>query len=270
MDIKRELEKYNIAPDPLKDQFFLIDAEVIKKMIASADLKKSDVVLEIGAGTGALTQELVKKVRRVIAFEVDERFKPFLSKLPKNVEVRYENAWNYVQLKGKYLKKKEYNKVVSNLPYSFAEQFLHNLTFLKYDRVILLVPAKFVGKIETNGIFKSFFKAGVLFEVPKTSFYPTPGTTSLVINLIKQKDPLEEKNLGRFLRQYLYQHESQLIKNSLREGLIRYQSLTNTKNLTKNEARKIINKKKIPQTLLDQPPLKSEIYDLVEQAFKEK
>lgn len=116
-----DLKKYNIIPDPLKDQFFLMDETVIKKTVDFADLKKSDTVLEVGAGTGNLTSELAKKAGRVIAFEIDTKFKPFLSKLPKNVEVHYENAWEYIQLHGKWKKKKEYNKVVSNLPYSFVE-----------------------------------------------------------------------------------------------------------------------------------------------------
>ena len=87
-------------------------------MIDSADLDKNDVVLEIGAGTGNLTKKIAKRAGRVIAFEIDKKFKPFLSRLPKNSKVHYENAWKYVQLHGKFKKKKEYNKVVANLPYS--------------------------------------------------------------------------------------------------------------------------------------------------------
>ncbi len=87
MDIQKELSKYKIKPDPLKDQFFLADEEIIRKLVESAELEKKDVVLEVGAGTGYLTREIAKRAKKVIAFEIDKRFKPFLSKLPKNVDV---------------------------------------------------------------------------------------------------------------------------------------------------------------------------------------
>jgi len=267
MNIQKQLEKAKIIPDPLRDQFFLTDEEIIKKTVELADVSRGDTVLEIGAGTGNLTGELARKARRVIAFEIDEKFKPFLSKLPKNVEVHYENAWKYVQMHGKWRKKKEYNKVVSNLPYSFIEPFLHNLTFLDYDKVIILVPKRFLKKTGKWGIFGSFFKPEVLLEVPKEKFYPIPRTDSILVDLVKLPDPSEIKNLGRFLRQCMYQHEDQLVKNSLMEGLINYNWTIYSKRLTKNEARGIVAGKGIDQKLLDQHPNNSEIYELVEEKF---
>jgi 16S rRNA (adenine1518-N6/adenine1519-N6)-dimethyltransferase len=236
-------------------------------MISAGELKKTDMVLEIGAGPGNLTEEIAKKSGKVIAFEIDERFKPFLSVLPKNVEVHYENAWDYVQMHGKFRHKKTYNKVISNPPYSFIEPFLHNLTFLDYDKVILLVPDRFMKKTEKWGVFGAFFKPKVLMEVPKESFYPVPKTNSYIIDLIKLPDPVDSKNLGRFLRQYLYQHEGQLVKNSLMEGLIKYQKIIFNRLITKNEARKTISEKDIPEKLLETKPDKAEIYEMVEEKF---
>ena len=259
MDVQKELEKFNIKPDPLKDQFFLEDEEFLKQIVEFADLNKSDVVLDAGAGTGRFSLRMAMKVKHV--------FIPFLSKLPENVEVHYEDAWEYVQLHGKFRKKKEYNKVVANLPYSFIEPFLHNLTFLEYDKVILLIPVKLLNKIDNHGIFGSFFKTKVLIEVPKEKFYPIPRTNSVVIDLVKLPDPLKTKNLGLFMRQYIYQHEGQLVKNSLMEGLIKYTKLVYSKKLTKNEARKIIVQSGISEKLLKIPPNNSDIYDLVADKF---
>ena len=72
-------------PDPLRDQFFLTDEKILEKIVGFASIKKTDIVLEVGAGTGNLTEELAKKAKRIITFEIDNRFKPFLEKLPKNV-----------------------------------------------------------------------------------------------------------------------------------------------------------------------------------------
>lgn len=264
---KNDITNLKIKLNPLKDQFFLTDEGVIQKIIEFSDLKKTDVVLEIGAGVGNLTKEIAKKSGRVIAFEIDERFKPYLSKLPKNVEVHWENAWDFVQMHGKWRKKKEYNKVVSNPPYSFIEPFVHNLTFLDYDKVILLVPNRFLKQTQKWDIFGSFFKAEVLLEVPKESFYPVPKTNSSVINLVKLPDPLESKDLGLFLRQYTYKHEGQLVKNSLMEGLIKYNKSVFSKDITKNEAREIISQKKLPKDLLEEKPATSKIYELIGENF---
>lgn len=269
MDIPKELKKHKILPDAFCDQFFLTDEKILSKIVDFAELNLDDTVLEIGAGVGNLTSLLAENAGRVIAFEIDKRYKPFLDKLLGNVEMHYENAWEYIQLHGKYRKKKEYNKVVSNLPYSFTEQFLHNLTFLEYDKAILLIPIKMVSKINTNPVFASFFKCGVLLKVPKESFYPIPKTNSAVIELIKLPDPLESRNIGLFLRQYMYQREDKLVKNSLMEGLIDYIKLTKGVALTKNTARKMIADAKIPTELLEKHPGTKEVYDLVGENFKD-
>jgi len=266
MDTKKQL-RYP-APDPLKDQFFLTDEETIKRIVGFAQLHRNDVVLEVGAGTGNLTKEIAKKADKVITFEIDNRFKPFLRQLPKNVEVYFESAWNYVQLRGKFRKRKEYNKIVSNPPYSFVEPFLHNLTFLEYDKVILLVPLRFLKKSAKWGIFSSFFKVKVLLEVSKEKFYPVPKTDSIVIDLIKLPDPVQTKNPGLFLRQYIYQHENQLVKNSLMEGVIRYKKSVHSKKVTKNEARKIVAEAGISTDLLEKRPDTSVTYEEVQNKFE--
>jgi len=260
MEIKKILTKANIKPDPLKDQFFLKDKKIIEKMIKLANLNKKDVVLEIGAGVGNLTKEIAKKVNRVIAFEIDSRFEKILSNLPQNVEVHFENAWSFVQLKGKFKKKRNFNKIVASLPYSLCEPLLHNLTFLEYEKAILLIPAKFVKTIKTNPIFASFFKINKKTKVEKTSFYPSPKTNSCIVDLAKLPDPIKEKNLALFLKQYLYQHEKQKVKNSLREGLIKFARLVYKKQLTKNQARTIINQINIEKELLKNPPNNARVY----------
>lgn len=267
MNIQNILEKAKIMPDPLRDQFFLIDKHVIKQIVNLADLNNKDVVLEIGAGTGNLIKELAKKAGRVISFEIDDRFKPLLSDLPDNVNLRFKDAWKYVQLDGKSWKKREYNKIVANLPFSFAEKFLHNLTFLIYEKCILLIPKGLAKKIESNPVFGSFFKVEEKLEVAKNKFFPRPRTNSVVINLIKLPNPITTKNLSLFLKQYMYQNEQIKAKNSLREGLIKFVWLTQQKRLTKNEAREILEASKIDKDLLERQPDNPEIYNEVSKKF---
>jgi 16S rRNA A1518/A1519 N6-dimethyltransferase RsmA/KsgA/DIM1 with predicted DNA glycosylase/AP lyase activity len=103
--------------------------------------------------------------------------------------------------------------------------------------------------------------------VDKLKFYPMPKTNSVVIDLIKLPDPIENKNLGLFLRQYMYQHEGQLVKNSLMEGLIKYARFVYSKKVTKNQAREIVAKSQIPKELLEKQPDNPEIYKLAEGKF---
>lgn len=269
MDVKKLLISSDIIPDPLQDQFFLQDNTTIKKIVSLAELKQNDVVLEVGAGVGNLTKELAKFAGKVITFEKDIRFAKILSTLPKNVEVRLKDAWDFIQLHGKFKKKKEYNKIVSNLPYSFAEQFLHNLTFLEYDKTILMIPLGFVENITSNSIFGSFFIPEIKLTISKQAFYPIPKTSSAVIDLRHLPDPIENQNLALFLRQYIYQHESQKTKNSLREGIIKFAWLTKKSKVTKNQAKKILAESKISAELLENPPTNPDIYSQITEKFSE-
>ena len=267
MDIKAKIESKKFVPQPLKDQFFLVDEKIIDDLIKFGEVNNADTVLEIGAGFGNVTKEIARSAKKVIAFEIDKRFKPYLDSLPNNVDLHFEDAWDYVQLHGKFEKRRVFNKIISNLPYSFCEKLLHNLTFLEYEKVVLLVPLKFVNTIKENGIFSSFFECVLLETVSRNSFFPVPKTNSALIDLRKLKDPLKEKNLPLFLRQYIYQHEDAKVKNSLREGLIVYSRLVNNKDLTKNEARKIIAGTKLKNELLDQAPNSFEIYNEISLKF---
>ncbi len=266
MDIRMVLEKHNFVPDKLKDQFLLTDETVAQKMAAYAQLKETDVVLEVGAGTGILTRELAKKAERVIVFEIDTRFKPFLDNLSENVEVRYEDAWDYVQLHGKWWKKKEYNKVVANLPYSFVEKFLHNLTFWEYEKAILMIPLKMTATIQKNPVFSSFFTLEVKEIVSKEKYYPIPRTNSAIIDLIHLPNMIETKNLGFFLRQYMYQHEDQLVKNSLREGIILFTQKARGMFMSKKQATTFVEESGITPILCERTP-GEEIYEEVSNKF---
>ncbi|NOY14914.1 MAG: hypothetical protein GXP43_01725 [bacterium] len=268
MDVQRILEKHDLKPNPSLDQFFMKDEEIINLTVESAKLNKKDTVLEIGSGIGNLTKALARQAGKVIAFEVDHRFKPILKGLPPNVEMHYASAVKYFQLRGKFLKKAKFNKVVSNLPYSLLEPLLHNLTFLLYDKVILLIPLKAVKTIQQKPIFSCFFVPKIIATVPKAKFYPQPKTNSAVIDLIRREDPIKTKDLGLFLRWCLYQHEGQLAKNSLMFGLIKWHKIIYGRQITKNQARQIIQKAKINPQLLNSKPESRQIYDAVKEKFK--
>ncbi len=94
---------YNIKPVRSKGQNFLVNEEIYDKIVEAADLHEDDVVLEVGPGLGFLTSKLAKKVKRVIAVELDDKLAEVLqtglkAQGVKNVEVRNQNILDTVIL----------------------------------------------------------------------------------------------------------------------------------------------------------------------------
>ena len=154
------LEKENIKLNSFLDQHFLIDEKIIDELIKSAQLTKEDIVIEIGAGTGNITKALAENVKKVIALELDERFKPILQALPANVEIRYEDGIEFLKknLIGK--------KIIANVPYQLSEPLLRLLcTAHHIECICLVVPKSFAENILKHSIFSSFFDVKVMHEV---------------------------------------------------------------------------------------------------------
>jgi len=73
-------DKYGFIPQKKLGQNFLIDPGIVNRIIKALKLNKKDTVLEIGAGTGVLTEKLIPLVKKVIAIEIDEKLCQLLEK----------------------------------------------------------------------------------------------------------------------------------------------------------------------------------------------
>jgi 16S rRNA (adenine1518-N6/adenine1519-N6)-dimethyltransferase len=94
MNPRELLEQHPLLPKKSLGQNFLHDPNVVEKIVASAKLTTDDIVLEIGTGTGTLTEVLAREAKRVITVEMDERLRPILeTRLApySNVEVIYQD-----------------------------------------------------------------------------------------------------------------------------------------------------------------------------------
>ena len=157
--------RYGVKPSRSKGQNFLVDEAIYDKMVAASDLNADDVILEVGPGFGFLTERLAKKVKRVIAIELDEKLALVLKERlanqgVNNVVVRNEDileisnsqypiANNTLDKGLRGLSTRENNKinssdtlrvtryalrgykVVANLPYNITSRFLRK--FLSDD-----------------------------------------------------------------------------------------------------------------------------------------
>lgn len=224
-----------------KGQHLLIDREVLEKEIEAADLKEEDSVLEVGAGSGVLTEELAKRAGRVLAFEIDERFREQLDKLKsKNLRIIFGDALKYSW--------KGYNKIVSNIPYFLSEQIIMKAIESDTKNLVLIVGEEFKNKViegdeKIGVIINLFFKMKPLGIVKGESFLPKTKTNSWIIRLTRKS---EEKD--KILRKIVMKKAK--VKNAIIFSLVEFGQ-------TKNKAREIIKTLGISQQVLDKPIQKS-------------
>jgi len=196
---KTLIKKYRLRCKKSYGQNFLVDDFIQQKIIDCASLNKDDIVLEIGAGLGALTLPLAKRVKEVIAIESDKRLFDVLSvilKGNKNVELICQDALNfdYTSLKKPY-------KVVSNLPYSISTQIMIKLLGYngKITEMILMFQKEFAERINASHGTRNYGFLSIIaqyhtdidicFSVKKDSFFPMPKVDSSVIKLSFLKRP---------------------------------------------------------------------------------
>ena len=97
MNPKQLLEQHGLLPKKSLGQNFMHDPNALEKIVATAALMPDDTVIEIGPGTGALTEHLAKAARHVFAIEIDERLAPIL-------EARFADTPNVYFVFGDVLK----------------------------------------------------------------------------------------------------------------------------------------------------------------------
>lgn len=197
-------------------QHFLADRNIIAKIIEAAELHEDDNILEIGPGRGAITLEMVKKVRLVKAIEVDEELADKLPTLPNLQVVRQDflklnlaQALQTDALSANGTPKKW--KVVANLPYYITTPIIEKLLIdgsPYIDRMIIMIQKEVADRIQSlacrDSSALSYFvgyyaKAKTLFNVKPGSFNPPPKVDSSVMALNIYPTPPVEAPVKLFL-----------------------------------------------------------------------
>lgn len=250
--------------DQRLDQNFLISKKAIDDLVNVSQIKKTDIVLEIGLGLGFLTEALALKAKKVIAVEIDERFKPFLKKLPKNVQVIYGDIYRLLCNKDFILKIGKIDKIVSNPPYSKIENIFHPLQKRSWYQgdLFFIAPLSLVNKINKNPIFSAYFQAILIKKLSKKFFYPPPKTSSGIIHFKRLPPPEKTGRIDIYLRRFLYERESWKLKNALREGIVCAFKIFQNQFVSKNQAREIIK-----QMAIEQEELEKQVYHIKKESY---
>lgn len=201
------LQRQGLRPRKHLGQNFLRDRTFLRKILDAADLQPSDSVLEIGAGTGALTREIAASAGRLVAIELDDALVALLTAefaAVPSVSVRHGNALDFDPcdaFSGPY-------KLLGNIPYYITGPILrHYLESPCVPSVIVLMVQREVaermaaapGELSLLGVSVQFYAhPQIVARVPRGAFYPPPKVESAIVRLTPHPPPVPPERRDRF------------------------------------------------------------------------
>lgn len=214
--IKRILARHGFSFSKALGQNFLIDGSVCPAMAKCLNAGSDTGVIEIGPGVGVLTKELCAVAGKVVAVELDKRLLPVLAETLAHCDnLEVVNA-DIMKLDVGDLIKEHFDgfksvKVCANLPYYITSPVIMKLleSGLDIDEIVVMVQKeagmRLCAEVGTRlsgavTVAVSYYAdSEVLFEVPRTGFYPSPKVDSVVIRLkLKKKKDIDLKDEKKF------------------------------------------------------------------------
>lgn len=215
-------------------QNFIIDRNIIEKIILASQIDSETLVIEIGPGAGSLTVELAQHAKQILCYEIDTALKPVLEdnlKLYNNVDVIYSDFLKSSPLVD--IKKYQYNKlyVIGNLPYYITTPIIMKIVedHLPVDKLVIMVQKevgdRFRAKPGTRdyGSFTVFldyyFDVHKLLDVSRNVFLPKPNVDSIVVEFTRKKEQLpllDDAFFFQFVRD-CFKQKRKTLRNNLKK-----------------------------------------------------
>lgn len=232
------IKQYQFVFQKKYGQNFLIDANILEKIIRLSEITKDDCVIEIGPGIGTMTQYLAESAGKVIAIEIDRHLIPILEetlKEYKNVTIMNEDVLK-VDIKKIVEEKNNGNpiKVVANLPYYITTPIVMGLfeSGVPLQDITIMVQKEVAERMQVGPGSKDYgalslavqyyARPEVLLQVPGTCFMPRPAVGSAVIRLKRYEKPpvtaQDDKKMFAVIRAAFGQRRKTL-SNALSGGL---------------------------------------------------
>lgn len=200
------LERYGVQPQKRWGQNFLIDGNILSKIVHAAELTPDDIVLEIGPGLGVLTRALAERARAVVAVEKDPRLVAALKQTVadlSNVRVIHGDALHvsFETLLAEHPPSAT-RKAVSNLPYSISKPLLQRLIASRslFSRMVLTMQKEVAERLTAapgtkaygalSAITQAWMQVEIVSLIPPRCFYPAPEVASAIVRLIPHPAPL--------------------------------------------------------------------------------
>ena len=234
-ELRQFLVELGANPKKALSQNFLIDGNIIRKIVKTVEIQPNDVILEIGPGPGSLTEALLETGATVLAVEKDNVMAQALERLksPTNhLEVFSADIMEFPvedTLK-KYLSKGSKAKVIANLPYHLTTPILANLVtkFHCFSHLVVMVQDEVARRFTSAPnrreyssftVFLNFYShPRYAFQVSKHCFYPEPSVESAVV-VLDLKEPPQVSNIEEFFKmtRTAFEHRRKMLRGSLRE-----------------------------------------------------
>lgn len=191
----------NVKAARSRSQYFLIDDAVVARLVEYAGVERGDVVLEIGAGGGSITEKLANKAKKVYAVEKDKA-------LCETLRAQYENTKSKAEVNVKVIEGDimkielpEFDKVVANIPFSLSSPITYKLLLHSagFGLAVLLYQKEFAQKMiakpgsslygRLSVITQALADIEILEFVHRDAFYPSPPVKTAMVRL-KEKEGL--------------------------------------------------------------------------------
>jgi 16S rRNA (adenine1518-N6/adenine1519-N6)-dimethyltransferase len=227
-EVRRLLSAHRLAPRRSSGQNFVVDPNTVRRIVAAADLRPDDVVLEIGPGLGSLTLVLAEVVERVVAVEIDAGLVSALDEVVGDlpgVEVVHADALRTdlgALVAGPA-------RLVANLPYNVATPLVMRALDTPEIVDLFVMVQREVGERWVAGPgdrsraavsvkIEARAQARIVMAIPRTVFYPTPNVDSVMVRLTRRDDAPAGAELDRFvaLVDRAFAQRRKTLRNTLR------------------------------------------------------
>lgn len=211
------MNQFGINTKKSLGQNFLTDINILKNIVAAGDVQKTDNVVEIGPGIGALTEQLARAAKQVVAFEIDDRLIPVLdhTMAPYDNVTIVHNDILKVDLEKEFAKQfvdvTAPLKLVANLPYYITTPILMQVlqSGIHFDNIVVMMQKEVADRLSAEPGTKDYgsltlavqyrMNAKLAFTVSRTAFVPNPNVDSAIISLTPREplaiQPRDEKRL---------------------------------------------------------------------------
>lgn len=231
-DVRSLLKRHHLDPHKGLGQNFLVNWEILRKIVNAAEITPMDHVLEIGAGLGSLTCALAQNAGKVVAVEIDKKLIPVL----QEVVSPYPNvtiiSGDMLELDPAVLMGAEKYQVVANIPYYITSALIRHLLSSqnKPERLVLTMQKEVAARICAQpGDYsllalsvQVFGEPEIVLNIPAGAFYPMPNVDSATLRIDLYSEPaIPAKQLDCFfqLAHMGFSQKRKTLRNTLSAGL---------------------------------------------------
>jgi 16S rRNA (adenine1518-N6/adenine1519-N6)-dimethyltransferase len=244
-EIQALLDQAQMEPRKRFGQNFMIDANLVRLVAAAADIQPGDLILEVGPGTGTLTEELLRTGAQIVAVEIDRD----LAELLRN---RFADVPNFRLIEGDALDGKHginpqvletirsatgMVKLCANLPYNIASPLVVELLIARVDLLVFTVQEEVAQRLRaTEGkeygplsiITQLLAAVELLRTFPPQAFWPMPKVESALVRLTR-RDRLEDRaqEFSEFIHR-AFSSRRKMLRKAVDERLLNHAGISPT------------------------------------------